>query len=157
MHPPPPPSTRNYSTLLQIIFLPPCKVRSHWHKYSLTVVYTIYMPLASTCKCSILLYLVITRDLKSISQVSTKQSTTFYKCLIPKTGKPYSVVMGWLGYHLSFAILHSAILCLRGTRSSIGQLRNQRSEPDPSNRRWTGPARTSVEPISLLIIFYTQP
>ena len=58
-----------------------------------------------------------------------RQSTTFYKRLADlishKQGKPYSVVMGWLRCCLSFAILRSAILCLRGTRSSFGQPINE--------------------------------
>lgn len=52
-----------------------------------------------------------------------RQGTTFYKRLADllsrKQGTPYSVVMGWLRCRLSFAILRSAIMCLRGTRSSF--------------------------------------
>ena len=35
-----------------------------------------------------------------------------------KEGKQYSVIMGWIQCRLSFAILRSAILCIRGSRSS---------------------------------------
>ena len=35
-----------------------------------------------------------------------------------KEQKQYSVVMGWICCRLSFAILRSAILCIRGSRSS---------------------------------------
>ena len=36
----------------------------------------------------------------------------------PMERKEYSVVMGWIHCRLSFAILRSAILCIRGSRSS---------------------------------------
>ena len=52
-----------------------------------------------------------------------KEGTTFYKRLADmlsrKQEKPYSVVMGWLRCRLTFALLRSAILCIRGTRSSF--------------------------------------
>ena len=52
-----------------------------------------------------------------------KEGTTFYKRLADmlshKQEKLYSVVMGWLRCRLSFAILRSAIMCTRGTRSSF--------------------------------------
>ena len=35
-----------------------------------------------------------------------------------KQDKQYSLVMGWIRCRLSFAILRSAILCIRGSRSS---------------------------------------
>ena len=34
-----------------------------------------------------------------------------------KTGDDYSTVMGWLRTRLSFALLRSALACLRGTRA----------------------------------------
>ena len=58
-----------------------------------------------------------------------RQGTTFYKCLADllahQQDRPYSVVMGWLRCRLSFAILRSAILCLRGTRSAFGRPVNE--------------------------------
>ena len=51
-----------------------------------------------------------------------KESTVFYKRLADslsrKRDKPYSVTMGWLRCCLNFALLRSAILCIRGSRSS---------------------------------------
>ena len=51
-----------------------------------------------------------------------REAATFYKRLADgisrKEGKEYSVVMGWIRCRLSFAILRSAILCIRGSRSS---------------------------------------
>ena len=51
-----------------------------------------------------------------------REAVTFYKRLADgisrKERKEYSVVMGWIRCRLSFAILHSAILCIRGSRSS---------------------------------------
>ena len=35
-----------------------------------------------------------------------------------KTVQPYSITMGWIQSHLSFSLLRSAILCIRGSRSS---------------------------------------
>ena len=48
----------------------------------------------------------------------------FYKCLASllshKWGGEYSIVMGyWLRCSLPFSLLHSAIQCVRGARSSI--------------------------------------
>ena len=54
-----------------------------------------------------------------------REASTFYKrlanLLSRKQEKPYSMVMGWLRFRLSFAILRSALLCVRGTRSSFGR------------------------------------
>ena len=51
-----------------------------------------------------------------------REATTFYKCLADlissKQQKHYSNVMCWLRCRLSFAILRSAIMCVRGSRSS---------------------------------------
>ena len=51
-----------------------------------------------------------------------RDSTVFYKSLADslsgKRDKPYSVTMGWLRCCLNFALLRSAILCIRGSRSS---------------------------------------
>ena len=51
-----------------------------------------------------------------------RECQTFYKRLADmlscKRDLPYSSVMGWLRCKLSFAILRSAILCIRGSRSS---------------------------------------
>ena len=51
------------------------------------------------------------------------EATTFYKRLADlissKQDKPYSTVMCWLRCRLSFAILRCAIMCIRGSRSSL--------------------------------------
>ena len=51
-----------------------------------------------------------------------REAATFYKRLADgisrKEHKEYSVVMGWIRCRLSFVILRSAILCIRGSRSS---------------------------------------
>ena len=51
-----------------------------------------------------------------------REAATFYRRLADgisrKERKEYSVIMGWLRCRLSFAILRSAILCIRGSRSS---------------------------------------
>ena len=51
------------------------------------------------------------------------EATYFYKHLASslsrKWGDEYSVVMGWLQCSLSFSLLHSAIQCVWGTRSSF--------------------------------------
>ena len=52
------------------------------------------------------------------------EATVFYKrlafLLSAKWGDEYSVVLGWLRCCLGFSLLHSAIQCIRGARSSIG-------------------------------------
>ena len=51
-----------------------------------------------------------------------RESTVFYKrladSLARKRDKPYSVTMGWLRCCLNFVLLRSAILCIKGSRSS---------------------------------------
>ncbi len=51
-----------------------------------------------------------------------RECQTFYKRLADmlsiKRDLPYSHVMGWLRCKLSFAILRSAVMCIRGSRSS---------------------------------------
>ena len=58
-----------------------------------------------------------------------REASTFYKrlanMLSQKQDKPYSMVMGWLKCRLSFTILRSAIMCIRGTRSSFGRPLNE--------------------------------
>ena len=52
-----------------------------------------------------------------------REAQTFYKRLADllshKRNVPYSSIIGWLRCKLSFAILRSAVLCIRGSRSSI--------------------------------------
>ena len=52
-----------------------------------------------------------------------KEATTFYKRLADmiaqKRQHPYPMVMGWLRCRLSFASIRSAIMCIRGSRSSL--------------------------------------
>ena len=53
-----------------------------------------------------------------------REATHFYKRLASrladKWDQPYSLMMRWLRCTISFALLHSAIQCIRGTRSSRG-------------------------------------
>ncbi len=48
-----------------------------------------------------------------------REAQTFYKCLADllsfKRDVPYSSLMGWLRCMLSFAILRSAVMCIRGS------------------------------------------
>ena len=50
------------------------------------------------------------------------EATVFYKilasCLAMKWDHSYSSTMSWLHCHLTFPLLHSAIQCIRGARSS---------------------------------------
>jgi len=54
------------------------------------------------------------------------EATTFYgrlaSLLASKWGDEYCVVMGWLRCCLSFSLLRSAIMSVRGTRSSVGHI-----------------------------------
>ena len=53
-----------------------------------------------------------------------KAANIFYKRLASqiasKRKQPYHIVMGWMRCHLSFSLLRSAILCIRGARSKSG-------------------------------------
>ena len=42
--------------------------------------------------------------------------------LSEKWNSPYSLVMGWLRCSLGFSLLHSSLMCLRGSRSRSGSL-----------------------------------
>ena len=52
-----------------------------------------------------------------------REATVFYKRLASmlalKREQPYSTVMSWLRCRLSFALLRSAVMCVRGSRSSF--------------------------------------
>ena len=48
------------------------------------------------------------------------QTARLASLLASKRDKPYSTTMGWLRCKLSFTLLRSSILCIRGTRSSGG-------------------------------------
>ena len=49
------------------------------------------------------------------------EATTFYKGLASWfVIKFYAVVLSWISCRLSFCLLHSAILCIQGARSSEG-------------------------------------
>ena len=65
---------------------------------------------------------VFTPLILSATGAMGREATTFYKRLADgisrKEKKAYPVVMGWICCCLSFAILHSAILCIRESRSS---------------------------------------
>ena len=54
-----------------------------------------------------------------------RKTQTFYKHLADKLASKHSVdyctLMGWLRCKISFAILRSAVLCIRGSRSSRHQ------------------------------------
>ena len=46
-----------------------------------------------------------------------------------KRDTPYSVTMGWIRCRLSFSLLQAAIMCLRGTSSSVGHALRQPEAP----------------------------
>jgi len=54
-----------------------------------------------------------------------REATVFYKRLAElvslKREESYLMIMGWLRCRLSFALLRSAILCIRGSRCSFGR------------------------------------
>ena len=51
-----------------------------------------------------------------------REATIFYKLLVSllaeKRSEEYSVMMEWLRYTLSFSLLCSATMCVRGTRKT---------------------------------------
>ena len=53
-----------------------------------------------------------------------KAATVMYRrlanLLSDKWNSPYSLIMGWLRCSLSFSLLRSSLMCLRGSRSSSG-------------------------------------
>ena len=49
--------------------------------------------------------------------------------LSTKRDQPYSTIMGWLRRRLSFSLLRSSILCIRGARSSLGHAATSVSLP----------------------------
>ncbi len=61
-----------------------------------------------------------------------RAATTTYKRLASliatKQQQPYCVVMGWMRCRLTFSLIRSAIMCLRGSRSSRGHVPSR--QPD---------------------------
>ena len=53
-----------------------------------------------------------------------KAATVMYRrlanLLSDKLNSPYSLIMSWLRYSLSFSLLRPSLMCLRGSRSSSG-------------------------------------
>ena len=80
-----------------------------------------------------------------------REGSTFYKRLADmlsrKQEKSYAIVMGWLRCRLSFAILRSAIMCIRGTRSSFGRPVNE------ANLIW--PPWKARYPLTIRVIDFT--
>ena len=66
---------------------------------------------------------VFTPLILSTSGGMGREAQTFYKCLAEllslKRDVPYSTLMGWLRCKLAFTILRSAVMCIRGSRSSM--------------------------------------
>ncbi len=62
-----------------------------------------------------------------------RAATTTYKrlasLLSTKWEQPYSTTMGWIRCRLSFSLLRSAIMCIRGARSSQGNATRQQDAP----------------------------
>ena len=62
-----------------------------------------------------------------------RQAITTYKRLASliaeKRDKPYSITMGWIRCRLSFSLLRSSIMCIRGARSSLGRASRQPEAP----------------------------
>ena len=58
-----------------------------------------------------------------------REATSMYKriasLLTTKWDQPYSKIMGWLRCRLSFSLLRSSIMCIRGARSSSGHFAKQ--------------------------------
>ena len=67
-----------------------------------------------------------------------REATAFYKrlasMLATKRDQPYSSTMTWMRCLLSFSLLHSAIQCIRGARSTIGHPFKSTSPCDLINR-----------------------
>ena len=57
-----------------------------------------------------------------------RQAEVFYKRLVSmiakKRDEPYSRVMGWIRCRISFSLLRSSIMCIRGSRSTIHNVPN---------------------------------
>ena len=62
-----------------------------------------------------------------------RQAITTYKRLASliaeKRDEPYSITMGWIRCRLSFSLLRSSIMCIRGARSSLGRASRQPEAP----------------------------
>jgi hypothetical protein len=69
----------------------------------------------------------------SLSGGFGKEATQFYKhlasLLSTKWEQPYSTTLGWLRCCLSFSLLRSSILCIRGHRSSKSHFSNYLPPP----------------------------
>ena len=64
----------------------------------------------------------VCRGLRGIGSVGPKWLVNGRILLSIKREQPYSLVMGWLRCQLSFSLLRSAVMCLRGSRSKKGHV-----------------------------------
>ena len=74
-----------------------------------------------------------------------------------KHSQPYSQTINWLRCRLSFSLLQSSIMCLRGSRSSANTPNTPRFKRLPLNKPFTMAEWLSIEPsfiFCLLNIFY---
>ena len=60
---------------------------------------------------------------------NTHLSTSLASLLYTMWDQPYSTTMGWLHCRLSFSLLRSSILCIRGARSSLSHAATSVSLP----------------------------
>ena len=78
-----------------------------------------------------------------------KEATNFYKMLAVKWDQPYSRTTNWLRCTISFALLRSAIQCIRGARSHQGHA--FRSQPVDLA---TTEARITEQPLTFIDYYY---
>ena len=82
------------------------------------------------------------------------EATVFYKrlasLLAMKWDQPYSSTLSWLRCHLNFSLLRSAIQCIRGARSSIGQAIKA---PPPMDLAMSENCKSTELSIHIVIIF----
>ena len=65
----------------------------------------------------VLLFFSTSGGMGASTTVAYKRLAFLLSC---KWKSPYCRVMSWLRYRLGFSLLHSAIMCIRGSRSSSG-------------------------------------
>ena len=85
------------------------------------MVLPVYIHVAASSLCQWLLSQKLAYWLKDGTKITDQVGAIFYSQLaLPlaeKHHQPYATTMGWLRCILSFSLLRSSILCIRGTRS----------------------------------------
>ena len=93
-----------------------CLLQKTWKREVLSV--------QTVCSCgwARLLHPLVFSTSRGMGRAATVTYKRLASLLAMKRELPYSVIMGWLRCQLSFSLLRSAVICLRGCRSAYNNV-----------------------------------